>query len=240
MRRILLVTVAVLLSALVLATRTAADTPVATSVAATQPCDRFYFDRCPECNRLLGTRGDVLEKWYDGRHIRFCHADCLSHFEADLNDGFRRLDARQTIDQLPFYPLTTCLVSGVALPEKPVDFIFRNRLIRVRGEPERELFLKDPARYWPALDEATMSHQAPRYWITKCPEQGAQLDLPNDLQFTVVVAQRIVRVCCDDCHERVKERPSQYLPLIDSALRHPPPGFNATTRPATRPVMPGR
>lgn len=210
------------------------------SIATTQPADRFYFDRCPECNRLFGTRGDPVQKWYDGRHIRFCHADCLTHFESDMKDGFRRLDAKQIQDQLPFYPLTTSLVSGVVLPEKPIDFIFRNRLIRVAGEAERVEVQNDPARYWSQLDEAIMVHQAPRYWITKCPEQGAQLDLPNDLQFTVVVAQRIIRVCCDDCHDRVKERPSQYLPLIDSALRNPPPGFVAATQPTTQSTIPAR
>lgn len=201
--------------------------------APTEPYlgDRYYFDRCPECNRLLGTRGDVIERWWDLRQVRFCHADCVATFESDLAAGFARLDAKMLADQLPLYPLATCLVTGVPLPETPVDIIFRNRLIRLADESARKAFLDDPARYWALLDEAIISHQSKRYWITKCPEQGTTIDPRTDFLFTVVCAQRIVRVCCDDCHDRVKARPSQYLPLIDSALRHPPAGFKPKETP---------
>jgi hypothetical protein len=205
-------------------------------VPTSQPADRFYFERCPECDRLLGTRGDPIEKYYDARQVRFCQAECATEFEADLSASYRRLDARQKIDQLPLYPLGTCVVSDVILPNEPVDFIFNNRLIRVAGEAEKTSFLADPKPYWDKLDSATIAHQARRYWVAKCPEQGAALDLPNDEQFTVVVAQRIVRVCCEECHDRVRERPSQYLPLIDNALRNPPAWFVASTQPATKPA----
>jgi hypothetical protein len=193
--------------------------------------DRFYFDRCPECRRLLGTRGDAIERWYDLRHVRFCHSECVATFEADPAAGFARLDAMMRDDQLPLYPLSTCLVSGVVLPDAPVDFIFRNRLIRLADDAARERFIDDPARYWALLDEAIISHQSQRYWITKCPEQGTEIDPRTDFLFTVVCAQRIVHVCCDDCHDRVKARPSQYLPLIDSALRNPPAGFKPKETP---------
>jgi hypothetical protein len=215
-----------------LATHTCTDLPTGPAncfAAAQDPVegDRYYLNRCPQCHRYLGTRGDPIERSYDHRHIRFCHEECRVAFEANLPNSIARLDDQMIADQLPWYPLQSCVVTGEPLPAVPIDLIFRNRLVRLSNESARTKFLADPSTFWQKLTDATIEFLLPRYWVTKCPEQGTQLKPKADPQLIVVCASRIVRVCCLDCYDRVIERPANYLPLIDSALRSGP----ATSRP---------
>jgi hypothetical protein len=201
-----------------------AEPPATRPAAASAFGDQYYLNRCPQCQRYLGTRGDPVEKYYQQRHVRFCHADCQAEFEANLQESLARLDAFMIADQLPWYPLSRCLVSDVALPAKPHDLIYRNRLLRLADHAAVDRFMQDPDGFMEKLDEATIAFHAPQYWISKCPEQGTRLEARIEPQLTVVCASRIVRVCCRDCYDRVIERPSNYLPLIDHAIRSGPAG----------------
>jgi hypothetical protein len=181
--------------------------------------DLYYFDHCARCDRLLGTRGDPVVVVSDGRHLRFCEQACAANFEAEAPASMAKLDNAMIADQAPLYPVDHSIVSGRPLGSSPVQFIWGNRLIRVVDAPERSQFLADPARYTAALDKATIEARWQGYPVIKCPVQGTRLEDEFNPRLAVVVAQRIIRVCCLDCAARVREQPSHYLPLIDLANR---------------------
>lgn len=121
-------------------------------------------------------------------------------------------------DQVPHYPLTTSIVSGKALGPRCVDFIVGNRLFRVYDHGERERVEADPVRYIKSLDKAAIAAQTPTYGMpAKCPVQGDILE--SDTPIDLVVANRMVRVCCMQCLFVVKGKPSPYLSMVDYANR---------------------
>jgi hypothetical protein len=139
-------------------------------------------------------------------------------FEADVPAALERVDAVLIADQLAHYPLTTSLLDGQALPSKPLDFIWGNRLFRAAGAAERDQILADPAAAISKLDLAVIEAQRPIYgMLDKCPVQGDIL--PNEARIDIVVANRMIRVCCQRCAAVVKSRPYQYLAMVEYANR---------------------
>lgn len=199
----------------------AAESPAPLPVAAPSAArgDLYYFVDCAQCDRLLGTRGEPVQRVFDGRHLRFCELACAEQFAADVPAGMGRLDALMIADQAPLYPIETSIVSGRALAGSPRQFVWGNRLIRVCDASEESQFLENPSRFMPALDKATVEARWKGYPVVKCPVQGTRLEDEYNPRMAVVVAQRIVRVCCLDCAARVRGQPSHYLPLIDLANR---------------------
>lgn len=188
------------------------------SPSASEFADSYYLDTCAQCSGRLGARGETVEGLYAEREVRFCHDDCRRRFEADLPAAFSRLDDRMIADQLPYYPIPASIVSDRPLPAAPVDFIWGNRLFRVTDEDERRRLLADPVQFIRALDRAVITAQAPHYGMpSKCPVQGDIL--PGDRVIDIVIANRMVRLCCPRCVRVVKARPSQYLGMVEYANR---------------------
>jgi hypothetical protein len=122
-------------------------------------------------------------------------------------------------DQRPYYPLATSVVSGRPLPPTALEFVWGNRLFRVADLSERSVIERDPGRFLRALDAAVIAAQRPTYGMPdKCPVQGEIL--ASDTPIDIVIAHRMVRVCCMRCAAVVRNRPSQFLALVDYANRH--------------------
>jgi hypothetical protein len=190
----------------------------ATGTDVTPFGDAYYLGTCATCDGLLGMKGDTADRVIAGRDVRFCRDECRQKFEAQPGSSFARLDRVMIADQLPLYPASTSIVSGRALGAGAVDFICGNRLFRVCTPEERAQVMADPGAYFKALDQAVVEAQGPTYGMpTKCPVQGDILasDFPRD----IVVANRMIRVCCARCARTVRGRPSQYLSMVDYANR---------------------
>ncbi len=180
--------------------------------------DRYYLGVCGMCASQLGAKGEAVELVHEGRDLRFCTDACSAAFARDPVAGLARIDAAMIADQVAHYPLATSVVSGRPLGARPVDVVWGNRLFRVADEAERRTLLADPARYLRALDRAVVEAQAPTYAMAaKCPVQGDIL--PSDEVIDIVVANRMVRVCCARCARVVRARPSQYLSMVEYANR---------------------
>jgi hypothetical protein len=180
--------------------------------------DAYYLDTCADCAGRLGARGETAERHYADRELRFCHRDCQGRFEENFSAGLERLDERLVADQLPFYPSAVSAVSGKPLGDDAVDVIWGNRLFRLASEAERRALLDDPVRYIRALDRAVIEAQRPGYGMPdKCPVQGDIFE--SDTPIDVVIANRMVRLCCARCVKIVKARPSQYLGMVEYANR---------------------
>ncbi len=180
--------------------------------------DSYYFDTCAACKAQLGAKGQSADVLEGGRELRFCSPECRDAFERSPDQALSRIDARMIEDQRPHYPLSTSIVSGEPLPQPPVEFIWGNRLFRVATLEERNAIVADPARFIGALDDAVIAAQTPNYPMPdKCPVQGDILS--SDTPTEVVVANRMILVCCGRCVRVVRARPAAYLALVEHATR---------------------
>ncbi len=197
----------------------APSTTKATGAGKAKPTgDPYPLATCPVSGEKLGSKGEPIVKSYQGREVRFCGESCPPEFEKDLAKNLAKLDEAIIKDQLPLYPLTTSPVTGQALPEKPVDFVHGHRLVRVGAEGERAEFLKDPAKLIAELDKAVIAAQAKDYPLKACPvseEELGSMGKPKDM----VVAGRLVRLCCGSCVKDVRKQPARIIALIDEARK---------------------
>lgn len=181
--------------------------------------DPYPFDTCPVSGKKLGEMGDPVIKEYDGREVRYCCNSCPKRFEKDLGASLAKLDETIAADQRPLYPLKTSLVTGKDLPEKPFDFVYRNRLIRLGADSEKAEFLKGPGEQIEALNTAVIAAQGPTYPLKTCPvsgdDFGGDMGDPED----IVVAGRLIRLCCGHCKKDVEENPAKFITKIDEARK---------------------
>lgn len=197
---------------------TAASMPALASRDAANAMDAYYLRTCAMCWGLLGARGESIELTHVGRRVRVCSRQCLDEFQRDAKAGIARLDAVMIADQLPYYPLNTSLIDDRPLGAHPLDFIWGNRLFRAVDEGDRDKIITDPESAILKLDHAVIAAQVANYGMPdKCPVQGAIL--PTDEKIDIVVANRMVRVCCFRCSRIVRDRPQQYLGMVEYANR---------------------
>lgn len=192
--------------------------PKAADAEMADYADRFYFDHCPLCATRFGVRGEAIEVMHGERELRFCSPSCVEAFHHNPAAGLRRIDAEMIADQRPFYPLKHSLYSAESLPDRPIEFIWGNRLFRARNEEERRRILADPADAIVRLDRAVIDAQRPTYGMPdKCPVQGDILS--SEQRIDIVVANRMIRLCCRRCVRVVRARPYQYLAMVEYANR---------------------
>lgn len=175
--------------------------------------EAYPLSTCPISGGKLGSMGDPIVKLYDGREVRFCCKSCPPKFEKDLAKSLESLDEAIIKDQAPLYPLKTSVVSGKALPEKPVEFVYGNRLVRVAGDDEKTVFMKEPAKFIDELDKAVVEAQLKDYPQKKCVVSGEELGSMGK-PVDVVVGGRLVRVCCKSCKKDVLKEPARFIVAV--------------------------
>lgn len=182
--------------------------------------DPYPLGTCPISGKELGAMGDPAVKIYGGREVRFCCPMCIPEFEKNVSASLAKVDEKIIKDQASLYPLKTSLVSGLVLPTAPFEFVFGNRLVRVGAESERAEFLKDPAKYLAALDQAVVAVQGKDYALKTCPVSKEELDGEMGKPVDMVVGGRLIRLCCAECEEDVLKAPVEYIAKVDAARQH--------------------
>lgn len=181
--------------------------------------DPYALGTCPVTGKKLGLMGDPVVKVYDSREVRFCCSGCPEKFEKDKVANFTKIDEKIIKDQAPLYPLKTSVVTGKDLPAQPFEFVYGNRLIRLGAESEKAEFLKDPNKHLATLDKAVVEQQGKDYALKTCPvskeEFGGDMGEPVDL----VIAGRLVRLCCKACKKDVEKDPAKFVAIVDAAQR---------------------
>lgn len=210
---------------------TAAPPGAAKTAGPVRLGDPYPLDVCPVSGNKLGPTAEIVVKLYDAREIRFCCDACPQTFEKDQAASLARIDDLIIKDQLPLYPLQTSLITTKPLPEQPVDFVFGNRLIRVADEAERSTFLADPARHLAALNKAVIKQQLATYPATTCAASGQEFGGPKGDPADVVMAGRLMRLCCKGCEKRLERQPAKYIAQLDKARSEA-----ASTPPAPKPT----
>lgn len=185
--------------------------------------DPYPLSTCPISGANLGSMGDPVVKVYEGREIRFCCKGCPPKFEKDLAKTMAAVDESITKDQAARYPLKTSLVTGKDLPEKPFEFVYGNRLIRLGSESEKAEFLKDPKKYFASLDQAVIAAQKPDYPLKTCPVSNEQLGGDMGEPVDMVIGGRLIRICCKSCRKDVEKEPAKFIAMVDEARRSAQP-----------------
>jgi YHS domain-containing protein len=191
-----------------------------TQMTASGAGDPYPLTTCPVSGEDLGGMGDPVVYDYDGREIRFCCSGCIKKFEANPQKYIGEIDAKIIAMEKPYYPLTTCMVTGEKLGGEmgdPVDYVYNNRLIRFCCKGCIKDFNADPAKYMSKLDQAVIDAQLPDYPLTTCPVSGEELggDMGKPIDF--VFANRLVRFCCPNCIKDFKADPAKYRSKLDAA-----------------------
>lgn len=191
--------------------------PATADAAWTLP---YTLDTCPISGKKLGSMGDPVVRKYEGREVRFCCEGCIGRFEADPIAAWRKIDEAIIKDQMRYYPLETCVVSGEPLIEEGKDIatnaVYGNRLVRLCcGACEREL-RKDPAKYIAKLDKSAADAQRKDYPLETCVVSTGALGSMGEPS-EIVVAGRLMRFCCAGCEPKVRKDPVKYLHAIDSS-----------------------
>lgn len=186
-------------------------------LAVTTP---YLLDTCPVTGKPLDSMGGVVIEVIDGREVRFCCADCPPQFKADKEAKFKEIDAKMIAQQLPYYPIDTCVVSGEKLDSKgaSIDFIYGNRLFRTCCNDCKAEFLENPAKFVPELDEAIIKAQKKGYPLDYCIAGRGPLDGMGGPDF-MIVGNRLVQLCCVGCIPKVLKDPLKAFAEIDSGKK---------------------
>jgi YHS domain-containing protein len=184
----------------------------------------YPLDVCIVSGEVLGEEGEPVVKDYDGRELRFCCKGCVKDFEKAQAKYLAKLDEAIVAQQLPLYPLDTCVVTGKRLGEagEPVNYVHGNRLIRFCSAKCPQEFEKNPSAYVAKLDAAVVSSQLADYPAATCPISGEKLGSMGE-PYDYVFAGKLVRFCCGGCVRTFNENPSAALAKVYGASGAPAP-----------------
>ncbi|HUW62669.1 MAG TPA: hypothetical protein VMZ06_16805 [Candidatus Bathyarchaeia archaeon] len=183
--------------------------------------DTYTLNTCPVMDTKLDAMAAPVVYDYEGREIRFCCKDCEGKFKADPATYITKIDAAMVKQQIPYYPLDTCLVTGEKLGangQKPIDYVYNNRLVRLLNAEAVEKFKSDPATYLAKLDKAVIEKQKPGYPLDTCVVSGEKLGAMGS-PIDYVVGNRLVRFCCQGCVGAFTKNPLPYLKKLDAAAK---------------------
>lgn len=185
--------------------------------------DPFSLRDCPVAHHEIGELQDPVARVYDGREIRFCCDDCVEAFQEDLKASLAEVDKEMAKDQAPFYPTTQCLVSGERLGSAGdvVEVVWHNRLVRFCCDACVNEFRKDPAPVIARLDEIVKSTQREGYPLNACLIAGEELGTADATE--IVVANRLVRLCCKGCVGEFLKNPGAHVAKLDEAWKKAKP-----------------
>jgi hypothetical protein len=179
--------------------------------------DVYPLDTCIVMGGKLGSMGDPVVKTIDGREYRFCCAGCIGKVKKDPKTYAKKLDAAYAAQQIPSYPMDTCVVMGKKLdPARTIDHVKDGRLYRLCCPTCIGALERDPAKYRAILDAAAAEKQKAAYPLKTCAVSGKALgDNPTD----VVASGRLVRLCCPGCVKSLEKDPGKYLGKLAAAVK---------------------
>lgn len=159
---------------------------------------------------------------HEGRELRFGSQQSAEKFRSDPTKYLPGVDKALVALQMPSYALETCPVSGEKLGGmgEPVDFVFRNRLVRFCCPSCKGDFLKEPGKYVAKLDAAVIAAQAKSYAPKTCVVSGDALGGEMGEPIDYVVGHRLVRLCCKDCIKQIRKDPLKHLAQLGGSAAH--------------------
>jgi hypothetical protein len=191
--------------------------PAMSEEGATRVGDPYPLDVCAVAGEPLGSMGEPVVHVKDGREVKFCCAGCIKKYDAMTEQFNAAVDEKIIAQQA--YPLTTCINSGAELGENARTFVAGNRVMKTCCGNCEKAVKADPAKYIEKLDAAVKEKQAADYSSTTCPVSGATIE-GNGTE--VVVANRLVRLCCGGCKDKLLADVPGALAKLDGRTEEAP------------------
>lgn len=188
--------------------------------------DPYLLETDPVTGEKLGAGDEQIVIEHEGRELRFNSEESVRAFRSDAANPIAKVDAALVQQQLPLYSLETCPVSGEKLGGmgEPVNFVYRNRLVRFCCKGCKPKFLDDPGKYVRKLDAAVVAAQGPNCPLKTCVVSGEELGGDMGEPIDYVVGNRLVRLCCKSCKKKIAKDPLSYLAKLDAAKAEEGPG----------------
>ena len=192
----------------------------ATAPKAKRVGDPYLLAVDPVTGAELPAAGKQVIVQHEGRELRFGDERSAQRFKASPDTYLADVDQRLVAQQLPHYPLETCVVSGEKLGDmgNPIDFVYSNRLVRFCCKSCRKTFLEQPDKYLDAIDEAAIDRQEAHYALKTCLVSGEDLGTMG-APIDRVMGNRLVRFCCKGCITQFRADPLTYLAQLDKAVQ---------------------
>jgi hypothetical protein len=179
--------------------------------------DPYTLDTCAVSGKALGSMGDPIVLDHDGREIKLCCGGCEKPFNEDSEKYIAAVDAKMIEQQDEHYALETCPISGKALDSKgdPLSIVVANREVKLCCGGCEKPARADAAGTIAKLDEAVIAKQSADYPYKNCPTSGKPIDSKGD-PVNMVVANRLVKLCCGGCDKPVLADPLAAFKKLDS------------------------
>jgi YHS domain-containing protein len=114
------------------------------------------------------------------------------------------------------YFLATDPVSGEKLPAKPVVATWNGREFRFASEANRKAFEAAPDKYVGKVDKAMIEAAKPYYPTKECLVSNEPLGSMGE-PIDRIVANRLVRLCCKSCDDRLVKSQASVVKSLDAA-----------------------
>lgn len=179
--------------------------------------DPYTLSTCPVSGKKLGSMGDPIKVMYEDRQILLCCAGCQTKFEKEPQDYIEKIDKEMIEDQLSYYPLDTCIISKQKLTAmgEPINRIYNNRLVRLCCNGCVAKFEEDPDTFINTINAAVIEKQKDSSSLKMCPVSNKENGTMGE-GINLVIANRLVKLCCPSCEKPVLENPQKYLSKLDS------------------------
>jgi hypothetical protein len=180
--------------------------------------DPYLLSTDAVSGKPLGPIAQQVIVQHEGRELRFAGQKTAAAFKAAPSKFLPAVDKKMIAQQLPYYPMETCVVSGEELDGdmgEAVDVIYKNRLVRLCCNGCKKKLAKDPAGVIGKIDKAVLAAQVKSYPLKTCAVSGDELGEMGD-PIDMVVGNRLVRLCCKGCKKKLAKDPLAYLAKLGS------------------------
>lgn len=164
---------------------------------------------CGSCQKKVAA-------WDDAKKAKF-----VANATASTSDDDAKKAAGATSDAKVWtepYLLNTCAASGRPIDVKgtPTTKIIDGRELKFCCGGCAAAVAKDPAKWLPKVDKAITARQLAIYPTTTCIVSGEPLmEDGKDTGVSMVINNRLFRVCCKMCARKVKADPAKYAAKLD-------------------------
>ncbi|MCC6486460.1 MAG: hypothetical protein IT364_03095 [Candidatus Hydrogenedentes bacterium] len=116
------------------------------------------------------------------------------------------------------YSLDHCVMSGKKFAEgsTPVVANLNGREIKFCCDGCKGKFEADPAAVFSKVDKEMIEQQKKSYPLDTCLVEGGKLEEGKAVDY--VYNNRLVRLCCDGCKEKIAADPAKYIGELDKAV----------------------
>jgi len=123
-------------------------------------------------------------------------------------------------EQLPSYPLDSCVVSGekFSADEPPVNVVINGHLVRTCCRKCVREVKADPEHFIEKVKQAVIAQQKPLWPLTTCPVSGEHFGGEMGEPIDFVLGTRYVKMCCKDCIKEAKKDSAAFLKKLDAQL----------------------